>query len=117
MSGDFAKLCPHCGHDLALDEVERFGDLVIPPYGAVVWHGRKIEMTAAEKAIIFSLAKAGGRLVTNVALRERLDTEAGDNIIKVYVCRIRRRFAAIGKIAPIETVWGRGYRWDWSEAA
>lgn len=65
-------------------------------------------MDTAEAAIVAALYTAKGRLVETYALSDVLPTENDDrstNIIKVYICRIRRK---IGKDA-IRTVYSEGY--------
>jgi two-component system, OmpR family, response regulator len=74
-------------------------------------HGRDIELTTRESALLSCLIEAGGRVVSRADLRERVWQRrggAGSNLVEVHLSRLRDKLA---EDAPmIETVRGAGYK-------
>jgi len=71
--------------------------------------GQRVTLTAREWAVLESLARRGGRIVSKGdldALVNGFDGESSSNTLEVHVSRLRR------KLSPglIETVRGLGYR-------
>jgi two-component system response regulator MtrA len=76
----------------------------------VRFHDQPIELTRVEFEVLLALARRAGSAVTRKWLVEHaLDGERGGNerTLDAHVSRIRRK---LGDDAPIETVWGIGYR-------
>ncbi|HEX4353844.1 MAG TPA: response regulator transcription factor [Polyangiales bacterium] len=76
----------------------------------VRFHDQPIELTRVEFEVLLALARRAGSAVTRKWLVEHaLDGERGGNerTLDAHVSRIRKK---LGDDAPIETVWGIGYR-------
>ena len=72
--------------------------------------GRPIELTPKEFALLEALMEAGGSVVSNDALLQRVWDENADpwtNSVRMTVLRLRRK---LGEPAVIHTVKGAGYR-------
>lgn len=112
LAGQPQSLCPHCGYDLERAEPIEVGRFrFIPDTGAFV-DGRRLKLEPARELMFGALIRAHGRLLSNSALQDiaGLDDTEG-NTVKVHICHIRRACREAGATDPIETVWGRGYRW------
>lgn len=76
--------------------------------------GRALKLTRREYGVLEALALRKGRPVSREELFDTLyggEEEPSHKIIDVYVCKLRRKLAAVLRDAdPIETVWGHGYR-------
>lgn len=86
----------------------KFGDRLYAP-GA-----RRYGHTRHARSILWLLYQARGRLVRKGAIQEALEangySEQSDNMMKVYVTRIRSDFRVAGLPDPFITVRGEGYR-------
>ncbi|HTJ65661.1 MAG TPA: response regulator transcription factor [Alphaproteobacteria bacterium] len=74
---------------------------------------RQLIVPRREKAILESLMRANGRVVTRAALESSaygLDEEHGSNVLEANVSRLRRRIKALGGDVGIQVVRGVGYR-------
>lgn len=74
---------------------------------------RAIELTAFEYRLLEQLAAARGGVLSKQALAERLyphDEDRESNVLEVLVGRLRRKLDPEGRLGPIETLRGRGYR-------
>lgn len=104
--------CPHCGHNIVADAcVVIDGWTIAPDYAER--DGERVHLTPSEAIVLHSIAAARGRILTDAVLRERCDSEAESNIIKVTICHLRQKLPGV----PIETAWGTGYRWRTEAAA
>lgn len=78
------------------------------------WMGEQpVELTAFEYRLLEQLAAAQGGVLSKQALAERLyphDEDRESNVVEVLVGRLRRKLDPEGKLSPIETLRGRGYR-------
>lgn len=76
--------------------------------------GTAIPLTVKEYDLLEALALSRGRTLSKDDLLGKLYDgldEPGARIIDVFLCKLRRKLSdALGDDAPIETVWGRGYR-------
>jgi len=93
----------------------RLGKLMVDPARhEVSWSGRKVELTPREFRLLETLARAPGRAFSRAELIERAfgaDSEALDRTIDAHVANLRRKLEeGEGTPAPIETVFGVGYR-------
>lgn len=78
-------------------------------------NGRAIELTSFEYKIIEYLMVRAGQVISKTELTERLydqDFERDSNVIEVFVGRLRKKLDPDNTIKPIETLRGRGYRFD-----
>ncbi|HZN90839.1 MAG TPA: response regulator transcription factor [Thermoleophilaceae bacterium] len=95
----------------ALPATLRSGDLELDPARhAVTRAGRPIELTPKEFAVLEALLEAGGAVISNDELVERVWDENADpftNSVRMAVLRLRRK---LGDPPVIETVKGAGYR-------
>jgi two-component system response regulator PhoP len=91
-----------------------FGPLVIDLSAQrVTLHGAEIELTTFEFKVLQYLVMHPGEVVTKSALAEHIyeeDAERDSNVIEVFIGRLRRKLDPDGKLNPIETLRGRGYR-------
>jgi len=78
------------------------------------WMGdQPVDLTAFEYRLLEQLAAAQGGVLSKQALAERLyphDEDRESNVVEVLVGRLRRKLDPGGKLSPIETLRGRGYR-------
>ncbi len=95
----------------ALPATLRSGDLELDPARHTVTRaGRPIELTPKEFAVLEALLEAGGAVISNDELVERVWDENADpftNSVRMAVLRLRRK---LGDPPVIETVKGAGYR-------
>lgn len=76
-------------------------------------HGRPVELTAREFALLACLLRSPGRVFTRTQLCERVwnyHFDPGTNLVDVYIQRLRRKLQDDGDPPCIETVRGVGYR-------
>ena len=74
-----------------------------------------IELTSYEYKIIEYLIIRAGQVISKTELTERLydqDFERDSNVIEVFVGRLRKKLDPDNTVQPIETLRGRGYRFD-----
>jgi len=95
----------------ALPATLRTGDLELDPARHTVTRaGRPIELTPKEFSVLEALLEAGGAVISNDELVERVWDENADpftNSVRMTVLRLRRK---LGAPPVIETVTGAGYR-------
>ena len=80
---------------------------------AVTLDGAALELTAYEYRLLEYLVRQRARVVTKSELSDYLYPHGEDrdsNVLEVLIGRLRRKLDPEGKLAPIETVRGRGYR-------
>ncbi len=73
----------------------------------------KIELTAFEYKVLEYLLFRKGEVISKSVLTEHIYDENFDrdsNVIEVFIGRLRKKIDPLGKIKPIETLRGRGYR-------
>ena len=97
----------------------RRGQAGVIKVGALAWSWESREATVAEVSLgltrteanlLEALIRTFGRTVTKTTLAQRLEsrTSAEDNLVEVYMHRLRRKLAGSG--VAIRTVRGLGYR-------
>ena len=77
--------------------------------------GGPMALTAKEFAILEFLLLHQGQVLSRARILESVwdfDLEDGDNLVEVYIGRLRRKLAAAGAGDPITTVRGVGYRFE-----
>jgi len=78
-------------------------------------NGEPVELTAYEYRVLECLLMRPGEVLSKSELTDRLyeqDFERDSNVIEVFVGRLRRKLDPDGSLKPIETLRGRGYRWQ-----
>jgi two-component system response regulator PhoP len=98
----------------ATSDVLTIGPLAIE-FGpqAVRLDGEPLELTAFEYRLLEYLVRERERVVTKQELSDYLYPHGEDrdsNVLDVLLSRLRRKLDPDGKLSPIETVRGRGYR-------
>lgn len=72
-----------------------------------------LNLSRSEAHILFVLAGARGKVVSAEMVGERFSgSGTPQNTVRVLITRIRKK---LGEACPIETVHGRGYRWNADE--
>ena len=77
--------------------------------------GTELALTAREFAILEFFLLHQGLVLSRERILENVwdfDLEDGDNLVEVYIGRLRRKLAAAGAGDPITTIRGAGYRFD-----
>jgi DNA-binding response OmpR family regulator len=91
-----------------------WGELRLDPWKRyVAWRDQPIKLTARELALLETLVRAEGGIVSREALMEQAWGERSEpmsNTIDVLVSRLRRKLEAAGCSTRIEGVRGAGYR-------
>ena len=75
--------------------------------------GALVELTAFEYRLLEFLALNPSRVVSKAELTEHLyeqDFDRDSNVIEVFIGRLRRKLDPAGRLKPIRTVRGQGYR-------
>jgi len=81
--------------------------------GQCVVDGTPVELTAYEYRVLEHLMLHAGEVMSKTELSEHIyaeDDERDSNTIEVFIRRLRRKLDPHGRIKPIETLRGRGYR-------
>lgn len=76
---------------------------------------RELELTAYEYKVIEYLVMNSDRVISKTELTEHIyeqDFDRDSNVIEVFVGRLRKKLDPDGKLKPVETLRGRGYRWN-----
>ena len=74
-----------------------------------------LELTAYEYKVIEYLVMNSDKVISKTELTEHIyeqDFDRDSNVIEVFVGRLRKKLDPDGKLKPIETLRGRGYRWN-----
>lgn len=77
--------------------------------------GEEIELTTYEYKVLEYLAMHPEAVVTKTDLSEHIyeeDADRDSNVIEVFIGRLRRKIDPDGELKPIETLRGRGYRFN-----
>lgn len=82
-----------------------------PATHEVLLHGRAVELSAREFALLLALAERGGSVVSRAQLEEKLygwNEAVGSNAIEVHIHNLRRKLGE----SVIRNVRGLGYKLD-----
>jgi len=77
--------------------------------------GEAVELTAYEYKVLEYLMLHRGEVISKTALTEHIydqDFDRDSNVLEVFIGRLRRKLDPDGRIKPIETLRGRGYRFN-----
>lgn len=92
----------------------QFGPLRLDLAAQKVWvEGNEIELTTFEYRVLEHLVTHRNKVVSKQELADHLyaqDEDRDSNVLEVLVGRLRRKLDPSGRLTPIETVRGRGYR-------
>ncbi len=92
----------------------RFGPLKVDLSAQrVYFNDDEVDLTTFEYKVLHYLVLHPDQVVTKAELAEHIydeDAERDSNVIEVFVGRLRRKLDPDGKLNPIETLRGRGYR-------
>lgn len=75
--------------------------------------GAPLDLTSFEYRVLAYLVRERARVVTKQELSDYLyphDEDRDSNVLEVLIGRLRRKLDPDGRLAPIETLRGRGYR-------
>ncbi len=75
----------------------------------------ELELTAYEYKVIEYLVMNKDKVISKTELTEHIyeqDFDRDSNVIEVFVGRLRKKLDPDGTLKPIETLRGRGYRWN-----
>jgi len=75
--------------------------------------GAPVELTAYEYATLEYLVLKAGQVISKTELTEHLydqDFDRDSNVIEVFITRLRKKLDPEGRLKPIATERGRGYR-------
>ena len=75
----------------------------------------ELELTAYEYKVIEYLVMNPDKVISKTELTEHIyeqDFDRDSNVIEVFVGRLRKKLDPDGSLKPIETLRGRGYRWN-----
>lgn len=99
----------------------RCGPLRLDLSAQKVWvEERPADLTAYEYRLLEVLATNRGRVLSKQELADRIyphDEDRDSNVLEVLLGRLRRKLDPDGRLAPIETLRGRGYRFVLGDAA
>lgn len=91
-----------------------FGPLVLDTQAqTVTMAGQPIGLTTFEYRLLEHLARHPGQVISKQSLTDYLyphDEDRDSNVLEVLIGRLRRKLDPDGRLGPIETLRGRGYR-------
>ncbi len=82
-------------------------------------HDRLIDLTAFEFKVLEYLMLHAGEVISKTKLMEHIyeeDSERDSNTIEVFIGRLRKKLDPHDRLKPIETLKGRGYRFNLKRA-
>ncbi|MGH8529863.1 MAG: response regulator transcription factor [Nevskiales bacterium] len=86
---------------------------LIPTSQSVSLNGGAVNLTAYEYRLLECLMLRAGEVLSKTQLAEHIyaeDQDRDSNVIEVFIKRLRTKLDPDGKLNPIETLRGRGYR-------
>ncbi len=86
-----------------------------PSSQRVTLEGSEVELTAFEYKVLEYLMMHSGEVVSKSVLTEHLYDDESDrdsNVIEVFIRRLRQKLDPDDQLQPIETLRGRGYRFN-----
>jgi len=91
-----------------------------PRTQAVTVNDQPVELTSFEYRILEHLMMRAGEVISKTELTERIyaqDFDRDSNTIEVFIGRLRRKLDPDSTLKPIETLRGRGYRFQLERSA
>ena len=93
-----------------------FGPISINTSSQVITlDNNELDLTAYEYKVVEYLTMNPDKVVSKMELTEHIydqDFDRDSNVIEVFVGRLRKKLDPDGNLKPIETLRGRGYRWN-----
>lgn len=103
------------------DSMVRCGEVALDTASQeVTVQDRRLDLTAYEYRLLHYLMLNHGKVVSKSELTDHIydeDADRDSNVIEVFVGRLRRKLDPDNTIKPIETLRGRGYRFNPSPLA
>jgi two-component system response regulator PhoP len=87
---------------------------------SVFLHNTELELTAYEYRVIEYLVMNSDKVISKTELTEHIydqDFDRDSNVIEVFIGRLRKKLDPEGTLKPIETLRGRGYRWNLEQSS
>lgn len=98
------------------DPTLKSGPIALNSRTQQVWlHSDEVSLTAYEYKVLEYFMLNPGKVVSKTELTEHIydqDFDLDSNVIEVFVLRLRKKLDPDGDIKPIETLRGRGYRFN-----
>lgn len=95
-------------------DVLGFGDMALDTRTQqLTVRGEDVSLTAYEYKVLEYLMMHAGEVISKTVLSEHVyseDLDPDSNVLEVLIGRVRKKLDADGKLKPIETLRGRGYR-------
>lgn len=109
-----ARYCPSCGHDFASFDGIIDGRFSYSPASGFCIDGERLDAPAQVHKAMGAVMSAHGLCVGLEPVAEQMGYHGDDpsNIVKVRMTHARRAVTSRGVAFPIETLWGRGLRWN-----
>lgn len=88
--------------------------------GSVTLNDQPLSLTAYEFRLLEYLILHAGEVLSKTTITDHIyaeDDERDSNVIEVFIRRLRKKLDPDGELQPIETLRGRGYRWQLSRSA
>lgn len=82
---------------------------------SVLINESELELTAYEYKVVEYLVMNPDKVISKTELTDHIydqDFDRDSNVIEVFIGRLRKKLDPQGKLKPIETLRGRGYRWS-----
>ena len=82
---------------------------------SITLDGNELDLTAYEYKVVEYLTLNPDKVISKTELTEHIydqDFDRDSNVIEVFVGRLRKKLDPDGNLKPIETLRGRGYRWN-----
>ncbi|EHR42174.1 response regulator transcription factor [Alishewanella jeotgali] len=98
------------------DPILRSGPIALNSRTQQVWLAEdEVSLTAYEYKVLEYFMLNPGKVISKTELTEHIydqDFDLDSNVIEVFVLRLRKKLDADGELKPIETLRGRGYRFN-----
>lgn len=98
------------------DPLLRSGPISLNSRTQQVWlANEEVSLTAYEYKVLEYFMLNPGKVISKTELTEHIydqDFDLDSNVIEVFVLRLRKKLDADGELKPIETLRGRGYRFN-----
>jgi len=98
------------------DPVIRCGDVTLDTRSQeVAVNGGRLDLTAYEFRMLHYLMLNSGKVISKLELTDHIydeDADRDSNVIEVFIGRLRKKLDPENSLKPIETLRGRGYRFN-----
>jgi two-component system response regulator PhoP len=98
------------------DPVIRCGEVTLDTRSQeVAVNGNRLDLTAYEFRMLHYLMLNSGKVISKMELTDHIydeDADRDSNVIEVFIGRLRKKLDPDNSLKPIETLRGRGYRFN-----